>query len=111
MWDLSTALELHDKSVDKMNQSGISIDELVKLLDPCDLSNSRCTTPSISPSPSVMVSNSYTPQTRRKVAMEQVVRTLEQYSTPGSSGGGGNGGQREGQRSNPAPAPERSSRV
>ncbi|XP_045132172.1 BTB/POZ domain-containing protein KCTD3-like isoform X2 [Portunus trituberculatus] len=52
MWDLTTALELSNKG-----ESGVLINggpepsELLRLLDVCDLSNSYCTTPCLSPSP------------------------------------------------------------
>lgn len=53
MWDLTTALELCNKGSD----AGLGINggpepsELLRLLDVCDLSNSSCTTPCLSPSP------------------------------------------------------------
>ena len=49
--------------------SGPSAQELVRLLDHCDLSNSRCTTPSVSPSPSLLASSSaHTPLAARRPA-------------------------------------------
>ncbi|KAG5872675.1 hypothetical protein JTB14_012951 [Gonioctena quinquepunctata] len=51
MWDLTTALDLSYKTdVDKTN-GGPSTEELLMMLDQCDISNSLCSTPSISPSP------------------------------------------------------------
>ncbi|XP_042884715.1 SH3KBP1-binding protein 1-like isoform X5 [Penaeus japonicus] len=53
MWDLTTALELCNKGSD----AGLGVNggpepsELLRLLDVCDLSNSSCTTPCLSPSP------------------------------------------------------------
>ncbi|KAF5303642.1 hypothetical protein FQA39_LY09889 [Lamprigera yunnana] len=54
MWDLTTALDLINKTdiVDKAN-GGPSPEELLHLLDQCDLSNSLCSTPCMSPSPSL----------------------------------------------------------
>ncbi|XP_046419641.1 BTB/POZ domain-containing protein KCTD3 isoform X2 [Neodiprion fabricii] len=55
MWDLTTALDLCSKidQVKKVN-GGPTPEELWKLLDQCDLSNSHCSTPCISPSPSLI---------------------------------------------------------
>lgn len=54
MWDLTTALDLINKTdtADKEN-GGPSPEELLHLLDQCDLSNSLCSTPCMSPSPSL----------------------------------------------------------
>uniref|UniRef100_A0A4W5MLG5 BTB/POZ domain-containing protein KCTD3 n=1 Tax=Hucho hucho TaxID=62062 RepID=A0A4W5MLG5_9TELE len=46
MWDLTTAMDTFD--TDKL------CEELLQLLDQCDLSTSRCATPNISPAPSVL---------------------------------------------------------
>ncbi|XP_044746905.1 BTB/POZ domain-containing protein KCTD3 isoform X3 [Coccinella septempunctata] len=55
MWDLTTALDLSYKSdtIGKSN-GGPSFDELLHMLGQCDLSNSLCSTPCMSPSPSLM---------------------------------------------------------
>ncbi|XP_022921061.1 BTB/POZ domain-containing protein KCTD3 [Onthophagus taurus] len=55
MWDLTTALDLMYKngSADKTN-GGPTPEELLQLLDQCDLSNSLCSTPCMSPSPSLV---------------------------------------------------------
>ncbi|XP_064621992.1 BTB/POZ domain-containing protein KCTD3-like [Lineus longissimus] len=58
MWDLTTALDFASKADNDHEHGGPSPQELVKLLDQCDISNSRNTTPSVSPSPSAMSSNS-----------------------------------------------------
>lgn len=56
MWDLTTALELAEKKrkgeLDQKMDGGPTTDELIHLLDQCDLSNSHCSTPSMSPCPS-----------------------------------------------------------
>uniref|UniRef100_A0A671RH66 BTB/POZ domain-containing protein KCTD3 n=1 Tax=Sinocyclocheilus anshuiensis TaxID=1608454 RepID=A0A671RH66_9TELE len=52
MWDLTTAMDTVNKSDDKVG--GPTEEELLKLLDQCDLSTSRCATPNISPAPSVL---------------------------------------------------------
>ncbi|XP_021503050.1 BTB/POZ domain-containing protein KCTD3 isoform X2 [Meriones unguiculatus] len=51
MWDLTTAMDMVNKSED---QGGPTEEELLKLLDQCDLSTSRCATPNISPATSVL---------------------------------------------------------
>lgn len=55
MWDLTTALDLSFKGEPAVQTSGgPSAEELLKLLDQCDLSNSYCSTPCISPCPSLV---------------------------------------------------------
>lgn len=76
MWDLTTAMDMVSKSEDKgrsrgdrargarrpgvtrvcasADAGGPTEEELLKLLDQCDLSASRCATPSISPAASVV---------------------------------------------------------
>ncbi|KAF3823126.1 hypothetical protein GH733_010562 [Mirounga leonina] len=51
MWDLTTAMDMVNKSEEK---GGPTEEELLKLLDQCDLSTSRCATPNISPATSVL---------------------------------------------------------
>ncbi|XP_074846069.1 BTB/POZ domain-containing protein KCTD3 isoform X2 [Carettochelys insculpta] len=51
MWDLTTAMDMVNKSEDK---GGPTEEELLKLLDQCDLSTSRCATPNISPATSLV---------------------------------------------------------
>lgn len=55
VWDLTTALDLYNKQ-EKVGESpgGPSPRELLSMLDFCDLSNSRQTTPAVSPSPSLL---------------------------------------------------------
>ncbi|XP_052593940.1 BTB/POZ domain-containing protein KCTD3 isoform X4 [Peromyscus californicus insignis] len=53
MWDLTTAMDMVNKSEDK-DAGGPTEEELLKLLDQCDLSTSRCATPNISPATSVL---------------------------------------------------------
>lgn len=53
MWDLTTAMDMVNKSEDK-DVGGPTEEELLKLLDQCDLSTSRCATPNISPATSVL---------------------------------------------------------
>ncbi|KPP72265.1 BTB/POZ domain-containing protein KCTD3-like [Scleropages formosus] len=58
MWDLTTAMDMVNKAEDKAKREpevgGPTEEELLKLLDQCDLSTSRCATPNISPAPSVL---------------------------------------------------------
>ena len=72
MWDLTTALDIFSKSESQGLQQpthspnslfnsdgGPSSEELIRLLDHCELSNSHASTPCcISPSPSLMTNNS-----------------------------------------------------
>ncbi|KAK2843146.1 hypothetical protein Q7C36_011361 [Tachysurus vachellii] len=58
MWDLTTAMDTVNKNDSKNKRDpevgGPTEEELLKLLDQCDLSTSRCVTPNISPAPSVL---------------------------------------------------------
>ncbi|XP_066526721.1 BTB/POZ domain-containing protein KCTD3 isoform X2 [Hoplias malabaricus] len=59
MWDLTTAMDTVNKNEDKNKREAAEVggpteEELLKLLDQCDLSTSRCATPNISPAPSVL---------------------------------------------------------
>ncbi|XP_048829999.1 BTB/POZ domain-containing protein KCTD3 isoform X1 [Brienomyrus brachyistius] len=59
MWDLTTAMDMVNKTEDKAKRDAAEVggpteEELLKLLDQCDLSASRCATPNISPAPSVL---------------------------------------------------------
>ncbi|XP_053523281.1 BTB/POZ domain-containing protein KCTD3 isoform X2 [Artibeus jamaicensis] len=53
MWDLTTAMDMVNRTEDR-DAGGPTEEELLKLLDQCDLSTSRCATPSISPATSVV---------------------------------------------------------
>lgn len=52
MWDLSSALQQANKQPGE-STGGPTQDELLQVLEHCDLSNSRCTTPSVSPASSL----------------------------------------------------------
>uniref|UniRef100_A0A674M9V3 BTB/POZ domain-containing protein KCTD3 n=1 Tax=Takifugu rubripes TaxID=31033 RepID=A0A674M9V3_TAKRU len=56
MWDLTTAMDTANKGEERKREDvgGPTEEELLKLLDQCDLSASRCVTPNISPAPSVL---------------------------------------------------------
>ncbi|XP_052897122.1 SH3KBP1-binding protein 1 [Anopheles moucheti] len=57
MWDLTTALEISKKKdLPKRCIGGPTADELIRELDQCDLSNSHCSTPCMSPCPSAFSS-------------------------------------------------------
>ncbi|KFB51837.1 AGAP004087-PA-like protein [Anopheles sinensis] len=57
MWDLTTALEISKKKDQpKRSVGGPTADELIRELDQCDLSNSHCSTPCMSPCPSALSS-------------------------------------------------------
>ncbi|EHB00447.1 BTB/POZ domain-containing protein KCTD3 [Heterocephalus glaber] len=53
MWDLTTAMDMVSKSEDR-GAGGPSEEELLRLLDQCDLSTSRGATPNLSPATSVL---------------------------------------------------------
>jgi len=55
MWDLTTALEFFQKKEPTTGEGGPSPQELVRQLDQCELTSSRCSTPCLSPSPSLTV--------------------------------------------------------
>ncbi|XP_038865263.1 BTB/POZ domain-containing protein KCTD3-like [Salvelinus namaycush] len=56
MWDLTTAMDTANKGEEKKKDEvgGPTEEELLQLLDQCDLSTSRCATPNISTAPSVL---------------------------------------------------------
>jgi len=56
MWDLSTALEFFQKGMPTCGEGGPTPQELIRQLEQCDLTSSRCSTPCLSPSPSLTVS-------------------------------------------------------
>ncbi|XP_060534512.1 BTB/POZ domain-containing protein KCTD3 isoform X2 [Cylas formicarius] len=51
MWDLTTALDLCYKTDIERRNGGPTPAELLRMLDQCDISNSLCSTPCMSPSP------------------------------------------------------------
>lgn len=53
MWDLTTALDLAYKGDGSKNNGGPTCEELLHMLEQCDLSSSLCSTPCMSPSPSL----------------------------------------------------------
>lgn len=91
IWDLSTALELCNKgSIGEQSASdgGPTPDELVHLVDQCDLTNSRCTTPSISPSPllvSAAATGQCTPQTLRRKFLVEASSGIQATASASSS--------------------------
>ena len=56
MWDLSTGLEFFHKQLSTTGEGGPTPQELIRQLDQCELTSSRCSTPCLSPSPSLTVS-------------------------------------------------------
>nr|XP_057945296.1 BTB/POZ domain-containing protein KCTD3 [Doryrhamphus excisus] len=56
LWDLTTAMDTANRGEEKRKEDvgGPTEEELLQLLDQCDLSTSRCATPNISPAPSVL---------------------------------------------------------
>ncbi|XP_041351393.1 BTB/POZ domain-containing protein KCTD3-like isoform X2 [Gigantopelta aegis] len=63
MWDLTTALDIMNKSEPTSQKDGDpggpTPRELIRLLDQCDLSSSRCSTPCVSPSPSLLAGSGF----------------------------------------------------
>ena len=53
MWDLTTALEFFNKGLSTSGEGGPTPSELVRQLEQCELTNSRCPTPCLSPCPSL----------------------------------------------------------
>ncbi|XP_034942555.1 BTB/POZ domain-containing protein KCTD3 isoform X2 [Chelonus insularis] len=82
MWDLTTALDPAFETHQAKNfPSGPTPEELWKLLDQCDLSNSHCSTPCISPCPSLVSSS-----TRLKASNVQFLNQSQNSdSNPGPS--------------------------
>lgn len=67
MWDLTTALALLSKDEPQQKTSGgPDTNELLRLLDQCEISNSSCSTPCMSPCPSAMGSGMATTIARMK---------------------------------------------
>ncbi|XP_008308622.1 BTB/POZ domain-containing protein KCTD3 isoform X3 [Cynoglossus semilaevis] len=56
MWDLTTAMDTANRGEEGRREDvgGPTEEELLQLLDQCDLSSSRCVTPNISPAPSLL---------------------------------------------------------
>ncbi|XP_056134684.1 BTB/POZ domain-containing protein KCTD3 [Lampris incognitus] len=56
IWDLTTAMDTANKGEERKKEDvgGPTEEELLQLLDQCDLSTSRCATPNISPAPSML---------------------------------------------------------
>ncbi|KAL2098585.1 hypothetical protein ACEWY4_005065 [Coilia grayii] len=84
MWDLTTAMDLANKADDKAKREtevgGPTEEELLKLLDQCDLSTSRCATPNISPAPSVLQPN----RLRESCSSLQLQEPIPETATYGS---------------------------
>ncbi|ELU16021.1 hypothetical protein CAPTEDRAFT_121615 [Capitella teleta] len=76
MWDLTSALELAIRAEGvPCEEGGPLAKELMRLLDHCDISSSRCTTPSVSPSPCLTphASAATPPQSnRRRIFVEPI---------------------------------------
>ncbi|XP_078212708.1 BTB/POZ domain-containing protein KCTD3 isoform X6 [Callithrix jacchus] len=79
MWDLTTAMDMVNKSEDK---GGPTEEELLKLLDQCDLSTSRCATPNISPATSV-VQHSHLRESNSSLQLQHH-ETIHEAATYGS---------------------------
>lgn len=77
MWDLTTALDFFNKGEPTVHQAGgPTARELVRLLDHCDLTNSRPATPCISPSPSLYPQ--MTPTNRQSIVVRAALLTAGQ---------------------------------
>lgn len=82
MWDLTTALDLSSRG-EPVNQmsGGPTAEELLKLLDQCDLSNSHCSTPCISPCPSAAANSAARIKTSNVVFLNQSQESSERISS------------------------------
>lgn len=80
MWDLTTALDISKNDTALQVNGGPSPEELLRLLDQCDLSNSHCSTPCMSPCPSLALSNAMSSVTTRIKACN--VAFLNQQQQP-----------------------------
>lgn len=90
MWDLTTALEIFKKKDQtKKLIGGPTADELIRLLDQCDLSNSHCSTPCMSPCPSAISVGGGTATGARLKPFN--VAFLNQSAAAAGVGPGGNG--------------------
>uniref|UniRef100_A0A8D8B2L7 BTB/POZ domain-containing protein KCTD3 n=1 Tax=Culex pipiens TaxID=7175 RepID=A0A8D8B2L7_CULPI len=90
MWDLTTALEIFKKKDQtKKLIGGPTADELIRLLDQCDLSNSHCSTPCMSPCPSAISVGGGTVTGARLKPFN--VAFLNQSAAAAGVGPGGNG--------------------
>ncbi|EQB78599.1 potassium channel tetramerisation domain containing 3 [Camelus ferus] len=80
MWDLTTAMDMVNKSEEK-DVGGPTEEELLKLLDQCDLSTSRCATPNISPATSVVQHSRLRESSSRLARLVQEVVILRSCSS------------------------------
>ncbi|GCC30852.1 hypothetical protein chiPu_0009306 [Chiloscyllium punctatum] len=81
MWDLTTAMDMVNKKEEK-DVGGPTEEELLKLLDQCDLSTSRCATPNISPAAS-LVQHTKLRESNSSLQL-QTTDTLHETATYGS---------------------------
>ncbi|XP_035891426.1 SH3KBP1-binding protein 1 isoform X3 [Anopheles stephensi] len=93
MWDLTTALEIAKrKDQPKRSAGGPTADELIRELDQCDLSNSHCSTPCMSPCPSAFSGSIIEPSTVGRLKPFNVAFLNQSAAAMGLGGGGGGGG-------------------
>ncbi|XP_078085916.1 BTB/POZ domain-containing protein KCTD3 [Mustelus asterias] len=81
MWDLTTAMDMVNKGEER-DVGGPTEEELLKLLDQCDLSTSRCATPNISPAAS-LVQHTKLRESNSSLQL-QTTDTLHETATYGS---------------------------
>uniref|UniRef100_A0A2C9JEX1 BTB/POZ domain-containing protein KCTD3 n=1 Tax=Biomphalaria glabrata TaxID=6526 RepID=A0A2C9JEX1_BIOGL len=77
MWDLTTALDLYKQG--NKDESGPSATELVKLLEQVDLSSSRCSSPCVSPSPSLLIGPNNLPLGAKLIAPSSRLSPVVSY--------------------------------
>ncbi|XP_064411659.1 BTB/POZ domain-containing protein KCTD3 isoform X2 [Latimeria chalumnae] len=82
MWDLTTAMDMVSKREDHVG--GPTEEELLKLLDQCDLSTSRCATPNISPATSVVQPSKLRESSSSLQLQPQSNETIHETATYGS---------------------------
>ncbi|XP_050068659.1 SH3KBP1-binding protein 1 [Anopheles maculipalpis] len=90
MWDLTTALEISKKKDQpKRTVGGPTADELIRELDQCDLSNSHCSTPCMSPCPSAFSGSINEPNAMGRLKPFNVAFLNQSAAAAMGLGGGG----------------------
>lgn len=85
MWDLTTALDLCAKDQASQNRGGPSAEELLRLLDQCDLSTSHCSTPCISPCPTLLGSAARIKASNMAFLNQSLVQQTDNTAQPPTS--------------------------
>lgn len=95
MWDLTTALALFFKKDENQKQKingGPDTNELLRLLDQCEISNSLCSTPCMSPCLSALAGLAHNTTNIARMKASNLALLNQQQTSSSSSAGGGGGG-------------------